>query len=79
MADKCIDKDDIKLLHHEAVNDFTHRIQIIHKKSIYPKPILTVLDYIYDNLHTKIKLDILAEKSHLVHRIFQGYSITKQA
>ena len=40
-------------------------MQVIHKKSLYPKPILIALDYIYDNLHTKITLQDLAEATQL--------------
>ncbi len=64
-ADRCQQEREIALLHREAVDDFTQRMQIIHKKSPYPKPIIIVLDYIYDNLHTKITLNALAEQVHL--------------
>lgn len=64
-ADRCYQEQEIALLHREVIDDFTQRMQIIHKKSLYPKPILIVLDYIYDNLHTKITLNALAEQVHL--------------
>ncbi|MBQ3565941.1 MAG: helix-turn-helix domain-containing protein [Oscillospiraceae bacterium] len=63
--DKCTTEEQINLLHHELVEDFAQRMQIFHKSSIYPKPIVICLDYIYDNLHTKITLKKLAEISKL--------------
>lgn len=64
-VDHCQQEREVTLLHQEVVNDFTQRMQMIHRKSLYPKPILIVLDYIYDNLHTKIALTDLAEQVHL--------------
>lgn len=64
-VDHCQQEREVSLLHQEVVNDFTQRMQMIHRKSLYPKPILIVLDYIYDNLHTKIVLTDLAEQVHL--------------
>ncbi len=64
-ADRCQEEEDICLLHREIIDDFTQRMQVIHKKSLYPKPILIALDYIYDNLHTKITLQDLAEATQL--------------
>lgn len=59
--DKCTSENEINLLHREVVADYAQRMQIIHKTNIYPKPVILCLDYIYNNLHTKISLDKLAE------------------
>ncbi len=59
--DKCRTEDEVNLLHREVVNDYAQRMQIIHKTNIYPKPIVLCLDYIYNNLHTKITLQKLSE------------------
>lgn len=64
-VDHCQQEQEVSLLHQEVVIDFTQRMQMLHKKSPYPKPILIVLDYIYDNLHTKITLTDLAKQVHL--------------
>lgn len=61
--DKCRTEDEINLLHREVVDDYVQRMQIIHKTNIYPKPVILCFDYIYNNLHTKITLDKLAEVS----------------
>ena len=61
--DKCRTEDEINLLHREVVQDFAERMQIIHKTNIYPKPVVLCLDYIYNNLHTKISFQKLAEVS----------------
>ncbi len=59
--DKCRTDEEISLLHREVVDDYAQRMQIIRKQNRYPKAITICLDYIYDNLHTKITLDKLAE------------------
>ncbi len=59
--DKCYQEKEIHMLHRELVEDYAQRMQILHKETLYPKPIIICLDYIYDNLHTKIALDTLAE------------------
>ncbi len=58
--DKCRTKEEIHLLHIELVDDFTQRMVFVRKKDIYPKPIVLCIDYIYNNLHTKITLDTLS-------------------
>lgn len=63
--DKCRTEEEINLLHREVVSDYAQRMQIIHKTNIYPKPVILCLDYIYNNLHTKITLDKLAEISRM--------------
>lgn len=59
--DKCHQEKEIHMLHQELVEDYAQRMQLLHKETLYPKPIIICLDYIYDNLHTKISLDELAE------------------
>lgn len=59
--DKCHQEKEIHMLHQELVEDYAQRMQLLHKETLYPKPIIICLDYIYDNLHTKISLDALAE------------------
>ncbi|MBQ8297418.1 MAG: helix-turn-helix domain-containing protein [Ruminococcus sp.] len=59
--DKCISEKEIHILHREIVEDFAQRMHIIHRTVLYPKQIVVCLDYIYDNLHTKITLERLAE------------------
>lgn len=59
--DKCKDVEEIHLLHREIVEDYAQRMHRLHKKQLYPKSIIQCLDYIYDNLHTRITLNVLAE------------------
>ncbi len=63
--DKCRSEDEINLLHREVVDDYAQRMQIIRKQNRYPKAITMCLDYIYENLHTKITLERLAEITEL--------------
>lgn len=63
--DKCRSEDEIHMLHGEIVNDYTKRMHDIRKENLYPKAITICLDYIYDNLHTKITLEKLAQVTGL--------------
>jgi hypothetical protein len=49
------------MLHRELVMDYAQRMQLIKKQNRYPKAVTVCMDYIYDNLHTKMTLPVLAE------------------
>lgn len=38
-ADRCQKEQEISVLHQQVIDDFTQRMQIIHKKPRYPKPV----------------------------------------
>lgn len=64
-VDACRTEKDIQQLHLEVIEDFTKRMQSVHKTTLFSKPIVICLDYIYDHLHTKISLEELAEQAGL--------------
>ena len=75
-ADKCQTIDKIHELHREAILDFTARMKKIYRGNIYSKPVIMTMDYIYDNLHSKISEEDIAEyvslsKSYL-SRLFRN-------
>lgn len=88
--DKCHTEEEVNLLHREVVDDYAQRMSIIRKQNRYPKAVTLCLDYIYDNLHTRITLDKLTEVtklspaylSKLFHRevglTISGYIIKKR-
>lgn len=63
--DKCATQEEIHRLHKEVIADYANRMKSIQKTSAFSKAILICLDYIYDNLHTKISLEQLAEQVNL--------------
>ena len=63
--DKCRTEDEVNLLHREVVADYAQRMQIIRRQNRFPRSVTVCLDYIYDNLHTKITLEKLAEVTSL--------------
>ncbi len=63
--DKAGSEDEIRMLHRELVNDYAQRMQIIRKRNRYPRAIAVCMDYIYDNLHTKLTLKELADAAGL--------------
>ena len=60
-ADKCTTESAIHDLHQKAVLDFTGQMAKLAKQTIYSKPVIVAMDYIYDNLHSKIAMEALAE------------------
>ena len=59
--DKCSRAEEIHKLHSEAVLDFTNRMNRIARGTVYSKPIIMTMDYIYDHLHSKISEEDIAE------------------
>lgn len=59
-ADKCTTVADISSLHRDMCLDYTTKMKQLKTQKIYSFHILKCLDFIYDNLHTRITLDILS-------------------
>lgn len=59
--DKCKNIDEIRALHRDMTEYFTKFMSGLKKQSVYSKPVVLCLDYIYDQLHKVIKVDELAE------------------
>ena len=64
-ADKCVCTDDIHKLHYEAVMDFTEQMKHIARGNIYSKPVVKVMDYVYDNLHSRISVEDISLETGL--------------
>ncbi len=64
-ADRCTTPDALSDLHRFMCLDYTRRMKNLHKNAICSKPIASCIDYIYDNLHTRIKVQTLAELTGL--------------
>lgn len=64
-ADLCTTPDEINELHHIAVMDYTTRMKQLRKNKICSMPVVKCIDYIHDNLHTRITLDALAQHTGL--------------
>lgn len=60
-ADKCMREEDIHILHREAILEFTNQMNRLAHDNIYSKPVIMTMDYIYDNLHSKISESEIAE------------------
>lgn len=74
-ADKCHTAEGIHKLHHEAVLEFTNQMNRIAHGTLYSKPVIMVMDYVYDNLHEKISETDIAEHVSLstsyISRLFK--------
>lgn len=62
--DRCKTVEEVSLLHKELVMDYAQRMQVNRRKR-YPRAVTVCIDYIYDNLHTKLTLPCLAEVTGL--------------
>ena len=60
-VDKCKTAEEVAELHPFMCIDYAKRMRQLRKKKITSKPIAMCIDYIYDHLHTRITVDILAD------------------
>lgn len=81
-VEKCHTPLEVDTLNYQMSIDFTKRVQMLIRNNIYSKPISKCISYIYSHLHSKVKIDELAElvklnKSYL-SKLFKsetGYTI----
>lgn len=61
ITDKCTSMNELSSIHNTMCLDYTTRMKNLHStKQPYSKHISACIDYIYDNLHTRITLEKLA-------------------
>lgn len=61
LADECTSLEELSTLHTEMCIDYVSQMKIINKKTIYSKAINKCINYIYENLNTRITVPVLAE------------------
>ncbi len=61
-ADKCNSIGQIERIMYEMVLDYTNRMRASKKMNIFSKRVVLAIDYIFDNLHSKITLEKLAQE-----------------
>lgn len=59
--DKCRSDAELHKLHSEAILDFTNQMKFVSRGTVYSKPVILTMDYIYDNLHSKISVRDIAD------------------
>ncbi|MDO5155240.1 MAG: AraC family transcriptional regulator [Eubacteriales bacterium] len=64
-VDKAKTDTEISKLHVSMCEDYTNRMKKLRKKKVCSKHIARCIDYIYDHLHTRITIDLLAEHTGL--------------
>ncbi len=60
-VDKCTSLQDVDAIHREVVDTYVHKMDSLHRKHVLSRAVIACIDYIYDNLHSKISLDDLAD------------------
>ena len=60
-VDRCEAVAEVDEIHREVVDDYSRRMEKLHKNKLLSRPVITCIDYIYDNLHSKITLEDLAD------------------
>ena len=63
--DRCCEQNEVRMLHLEVVEDYAQRMHLLKKQNRYPRAVTICIDYIYDNLHTKLTLPELAKAAGL--------------
>ena len=69
-VDKCKSIDEVAVVRMEMLEYYTKQMSNMRKQNVFSKPIVQSLDYIYDNLHTTIKIDELADAIRLSSSYF---------
>lgn len=82
-ADEATSAEAVSSLHPKMCIDYTRRMKDLKKQKVCSQHIVKALDYIYDHLHTKITVPVLADHIGIhpsyLSRLFKketGYSIT---
>lgn len=60
-ADESDTAEAISQLHEQVVFDFTRRMKKLRKTTLFSRPVIQIIDYVYDHLHEKITLAEVAE------------------
>jgi len=60
-ADQCTTMKEVSRLHSIMTIDYTTKMSALKKDKIFSKPIVKCIDYIYENLNTRITVAMLAE------------------
>lgn len=60
-VDKCNSIEQIEKIMYEMIFDYTNRMRASKKMNIFSKKVVLAIDYIFDNLHSKITLEKLAQ------------------
>lgn len=83
-ADKCTSVEDVSTLHAIMCEDYAQKMKNLRKKKVSSIHIAKCIDYIYDNLHTRITVKQLVELTDLsssyLSRLFKketGISISQ--
>ena len=63
--DRSDTEEEVREIHKELVQAYVKRMQALKHRKLYSKPVTACIDYIYDNLHSKINLEDLADVSGL--------------
>lgn len=61
-VDACETEDEVSLLHQKIVFEYANRMKAIKNQPIISKPVVLLMDYIYEHLNEKINLDNIADK-----------------
>ncbi|MBP3856851.1 MAG: helix-turn-helix domain-containing protein [Ruminiclostridium sp.] len=60
-VDKCTSQEEVHSIHREVVETYVQRMNKLHRSGVLSRSVITCIDYIYDNLHSRITLDDLAD------------------
>ncbi|MBS6444686.1 MAG: AraC family transcriptional regulator [Ruminococcus sp.] len=64
-ADQCTTQQEVHNLHYNMIIKFTKRMYSINNNKIYSKQIVKAIDYISDHLHSKIRVEDIADYLNL--------------
>ena len=60
-ADECTQEDEIRAIHSAMIEDYTLKMKRVMKENVYSKRIVCAIDYISEHLHSRIRIEEIAE------------------
>ena len=61
-VDSCQTEEEVSILHRKIVFEYANRMKAIKNQPVISKPVVLLMDYIYDHLNEKISLDDISKE-----------------
>ncbi len=60
-ADECRTEDEVRAVHREMIESYTNHMRDVKNRGVYSKQIVRAIDYISNNLHSRIRINDAAD------------------
>ncbi|MBQ8927304.1 MAG: AraC family transcriptional regulator [Oscillospiraceae bacterium] len=64
-ADECRSIEEVRKVHWQMIETYTRHMRSVRTSAVFSKPVVCAMDYISDNLHSRIRLEDTAAHLHI--------------